>query len=426
MKYIITFQNKIKIITQKSLFRNTLWMFLGKVISVVMQAIYFVIVARTLGTKDFGTFMGITALAAIVLPFGSLGSADILTKNVSRNKVLFPIYWGNSILTTLASSSLVITFSFLVAQQILPPSIPAVVLLLILVSDVLCLTIWNISCRAFIAVNLHKKTSLLQVSLNFTKLLSALIFFTLIPDQSLEKWSVLYLLGTASTTLFSFLMVSKILGYPKIKPTLIKGNISQGIYFSIARSAAFVNASIDKTMLASLSTLNATGLYAAAYRLIEVSYLPILVIFSSTYAKFFKEGEQGIRNTLKLAKRLLPIILSYGILTWIGYLFFAPFIPYILGEDYSASVPVLYWLAPMPLIVGTRFIAADTLTGSGHQKIRSFIQFCTALLNILLNYYLIPKFSWKGAVWSTLTCDILMMLSLWASIAFLSRKSANS
>ncbi|EDZ94342.1 hypothetical protein AmaxDRAFT_2890 [Limnospira maxima CS-328] len=46
MSYFTNWQERIKKITQKSLVQNTLWMFLGKVISIFMQATYFILIAR--------------------------------------------------------------------------------------------------------------------------------------------------------------------------------------------------------------------------------------------------------------------------------------------------------------------------------------------------------------------------------------------
>ncbi|MDF2210605.1 MULTISPECIES: flippase [Limnospira] len=416
MSYFTNLQEQIKKITQKSLVRNTLWMFLGKVISIFMQATYFILIARHLGSENFGMFMGVTALASIAVPFGTLGSTDILIRNVSRNKILFKKYLGDALVTTFFCSFFVICLSFLIGKFILPKFIPNVLILSILISDILGLSIWNICCGAFLGLNQHKNTAKLQIFYNFVKVLSAIALVIFFDDPNAINWSILYVFGTTITAIFSFFFVCFSLGFPELELSHINHNIFQGIYFSLDRSAANINSSIDRTMLSSLSTLSITGIYSAAYRLIEVGYIPILVVFSSTYTKFFEEGALGISNAFKFAKRLIPLISIYGIFVFIGCIFFAPFIPYILGESYIDSVPVLYWLAPMPLIIGMQLVAADTLTGSGYQKLRGLVQISAALINISLNYFLIPIFSWRGAAWATLTTDSLILLCYWGAI----------
>ena len=65
-------------ILQSSLARDTFWMLLSKLFNVVMQAGYFIIVARLLGKENYGYFIVITACASIVFPFVALGSEHVL------------------------------------------------------------------------------------------------------------------------------------------------------------------------------------------------------------------------------------------------------------------------------------------------------------------------------------------------------------
>ncbi|MEA5542669.1 flippase [Limnoraphis robusta Tam1] len=413
------FKSKIISILEKPLFRGTLWMLGSRVIGIAMQAGYFVLIARTLGANNFGMFMGVSALAVILNPFSTLGSADLLIRDVSRDRSLFREGWANALLTTAVSGSCLIILALLTALYIFPQKIPPLAILLILASDLVGLALWNLSSGALIAVGLLKKAAQLQVCLNFSKLVAAILLAVGFQEPNVFVWSILYFLGNGITALVAILLVNKMVGFPG-KPNLskIKSNFNQGIYFSIGASADVVNASIDKTMLTSLATPNATGLYAAAYRLIEVAYIPLLSIFSSTYAKFFEQGKTGISGTLALAKRLVPLVIIYGIVACIGYWLFYPFIPYILGEEYQASTPVLLWLSPMPFLIGMQWIAADTLTGAGYQQIRGFITLCTAFFNVTINYFLIPIYSWKGATWATLASDSIKTLLLWGAVAF--------
>jgi O-antigen/teichoic acid export membrane protein len=340
-------------------------------------------------------------------------------RDISRDRSLFREGWANALLTTIVSGSCLITFALLASQFIFPQKIPLLAILLILASDIVGLALWSLSSGALIAVGLLKKAAQLQVCLNFSKLVVAILLAVSFDKPSVLNWSILYFLGNGTTALVSILLVHKMIGLPG-KPNLSKitSNLHQGIYFSIGSSADVVNASIDKTMLTSLATANATGLYAAAYRLIEVAYLPLLSIFSSTYAKFFEQGKTGISGTLAFAKHLIPITTIYGIIAVIGYWIFHPLIPYILGEEYQASIPVMLWLSPMPILIGMQWIAADTLTGAGYQHVRGFIILGTALFNVATNYFLIPVYSWKGATWATLASDTIKTLCLWGAVAF--------
>lgn len=413
-------------ILQKSFVRNTLWLMLAQVLGLVMQAAYFLIIARALGAQQYGAFVGVTALASVVSPFASLGSGDILIKNVSRDRALFKEYWGNALFTILISGSLLISLLLLLSQLFLPKNISPSIVFFVFLSDLICLIIWDVSGKAFIATNLIRITALIKLLLNLNKLLAALALIVFFKNPGTISWAILYFLGTGFTALVASLLVNRILGSPKLALSRLKPEIVQGFYFSISESATTINASMDQTMLVSLSTLKATGIYAAAYRFVDVGIVPLHALLGASYAKFFQEGATGISGSLKVAKRLFPVLGTYGIIASTGLFLFAPFLPYVLGLEYAGAVEALRWLAPIPIILALQFLAADTLTGAGLQGVRSAIQVVAALLNILLNLWLIPLYSWKAAAWSTLASDSLKLLCLWAIVGFLYRRQAQN
>ncbi|MEO1341439.1 MAG: oligosaccharide flippase family protein, partial [Cyanobacteria bacterium J06635_13] len=74
---------KITNLFQSSLAQDTLWMLFSKLFNIVMQAAYFIIIARLLGRENYGSFIAITAVANLIFPFVPLGSEHLLIKNVS-------------------------------------------------------------------------------------------------------------------------------------------------------------------------------------------------------------------------------------------------------------------------------------------------------------------------------------------------------
>jgi O-antigen/teichoic acid export membrane protein len=76
-------------------------------------------------------------------------------------------------------------------------------------------------------------------------------------------------------------------------------------------------------------------------------------------------------------------------------------------------------LALLPLLKTFHYFAADSLTGAGHQGLRTLVQVLVALFNVAVNLWLIPVYSWRGAAWSSLASDGLLAASLWCCAAFL-------
>ena len=416
--------SKLKNIFQKSLVKNSLWQLLAKIVNLGCQAVYFALIVRVLGTENYGAFVGITSLAALIFPFADLGSGDILIQQVAKEKKVFSNYWGNALLIVFVASIFLTVIAYLFSPLIFSQNINLLAIGLILLADLTGLAVFIVSAKAFMSHNLLKNSSLLQIIGTITKLIAAIVLATWFTKPTLWHWAYLYLLSALVTGVIGIVWVTKTLGKPQLEPKVIPQMASKGVYFSIGQSAYNVNSNIDKTMLASMASLSATGIYGAAYRLIEVGSVPIYAVLSASYPKFFQEGTKGIKGCLSLVKRLLPFVIIYGAISLIGFWLFAPWITYVLGDEYQNAIATVRWLAPLPIIGSIQLLLADALTGAGFQKTRSAIQVTTALGNVGLNFWLIPLYSWKGAVWATLGSDSFRVICLAIAIGWIYRQQA--
>ncbi len=415
---------KIKVanLLDSSLARDTLWMLFSKIFNVVMQAAYFIIVARLLGKENYGSFIVITATASIIFPFTSLGGEHLLIKNVSVNRATFNTYWGNGLVLLTANGTFFIIILLLLSPLLFPRDVQWVAILLILLADLICLALLDLGFKALMAVDMVNKTAQLGILSTCSKLLAALSLAVFFTNPGVTTWGYLYFISSATMAIVTIILVNKMIGSPRPALSELKSNLTQGIYFSISASASNINANLDKSMLGKLASVGAAGIYGSAYRFIDVGNVPLLALSGATYTRFFQHGVSGVKGSLGFAKRLLPILTLYAIATVIGFWILAPFIPVILGEEYREAIAALLWLSPLPAIATFQYLAADTLTGSGHQKARSIVQVAAAILNVLLNIWLIPKFSWQGAAWATLISDSLRLVCLWIIVILLYRQ----
>ena len=96
--------------------------------------------------------------------------------------------------------------------------------------------------------------------------------------------------------------VSRRCAIPRLQFNLIIPSVREGFHFATSLTAQTIYDNIDKTMLASLSTLEATGIYGAAYRILEASVVPIASLRQAAYPNFFRIGLHGISGCLPYAK----------------------------------------------------------------------------------------------------------------------------
>jgi O-antigen/teichoic acid export membrane protein len=174
---------------------------------------------------------------------------------------------------------------------------------------------------------------------------------------------------------------------------------------------------LDKTMLARLSTLQATGAYTAAYRVVDMALTPLRAVLAAAYPRFFAAGAEGLEGSLVLVRKLAPATVGYCALAGLALLAGADLVPLLLGSSYDGAVGALRGLAALPLLKVAHYLAADALTGAGRQGVRSTWQLAVALANVVLNLVLIPAHGLAGAVVASLVCDGALAVALWGVVA---------
>jgi O-antigen/teichoic acid export membrane protein len=406
-----------------TLARNSVWMFLGYGVRIIVQAGYFVLIARALGPHEYGAFVGATALIAILGPFAGVGAGNLLVKNVSRDRSLFAVYWGNALFMVLVSGAVLLGCIVLLAHWILPPTIPLTLIVLICLSDLIGARITDIAAQSFQAMERLGYTANFSLLPYLLRLISAAIVFALWHRASAMTWAWFYLGSTIVSCAIAVAITNWKLGVPRLRLSLIRPELKEGFYFGAGLSAQTVYNDIDKTMLASLSTLDATGIYAAAYRVIDVAFTPVKSVLYAAYSSFFRSGQHGIAGSYSYAKRLMPRMIGYSLLACAGLFLFAPLFPLVIGKDFARTVEALRWLAVLPVLKSIHYFFADALTGAGHQGVRAAAQIVVALTNVGLNFWLIPAYSWRGAAWSSIACDGLLAVCLYVALRIVMRRS---
>jgi O-antigen/teichoic acid export membrane protein len=412
-----------QLLGEKKLARNTGWMLLGLGLKLVVQGLFFAVIARALGVQNYGAFVGVVGLVGVVSPFAALGSANLLIKNVARDGTQFKKNYGLALSTTLLSGSVLFGLIVLTSHFLLPATIPLGLVMLVAAADLFGLNVVVICGQAFLAFERVKWTASINVLLSATRLAAAIILVALHHSPSASQWGIFYFASTSIAMIVSLGLVLMKLGAPAFNSARSAAEFREGLYFSVNGGAATIYNDIDKAMLARLGTLEATGIYGAAYRLIDVSLVPVSSLLAAAGPGFFRAGEDGISPAIQYAKPLIFRAFGYGALISTALLVGAGILPYVLGGEYRLAVEALRWLAIIPMLKAVHFCLSDALTVAGYQWLRTSIYAGVALFNVLINLWIIPAYSWRGAAWSSIASDVLLGCAIGAAVWILSRRS---
>lgn len=172
-------KNKEPVTKPAQLRKNSLWMLIGQLLRSGVQFLYFILIARSLGSEQYGAFIAVTALIGIAAPFASWGSGNLLVQHVARDYQQFPRYWGAAVATTLVSSLLLTLLILPVAHLVLPQNTALLLVFCIALSDLLFARLIDIAGQAFQAFERLDRTSFLQFLPSVTRLIFAsLLFFS--------------------------------------------------------------------------------------------------------------------------------------------------------------------------------------------------------------------------------------------------------
>ena len=400
---------------------NTAWMLAGQATRTIVQAIYFILVAKALDPAGYGAFVAAMSMVMIAAPFASLGAGNVLVKNVARDPASLPVHWANALVIIAVSGVALLVLVLAAAHVFLPSTIPLALVLALGVAELLFARTAEVCGQVFQAFQQLKWTAALQLLLSVCRLLSIAVLYLAVHTPTPLQWSLGYLAATVVATATAVVAVHLRHGRPRLAVDRSCMELREGAYFSISLSAQSIYNDLDKAMLSRLSTLATSGVYGAAYRIIDVSFAPVSALLAASYARFFQHGTDGLGGTLRLARRLLPLAVAYGAVAGLGLVLVAPLVPWILGERYAPIAPMIVWLAPIPLLRACHYFLADALTGAGYQRARSAVQIVVAVANVLLCLWLIPIYAWQGAAGASLACDGLLALGLLAVITKMRR-----
>lgn len=395
---------ELRRVRNSTLARNTGWMLAGQGASVVLQAGYFILLARLLGLREYGIYSGAFALASLVSPYSSLGAGTVMLRWVGMDRRLFRSYWGNLIVITFLVGAVIALVLRSSARFLISPESASLAFLAAL-STCLLNQLTAGASQVFQVFDEVRVTAVLSLSANLLRVLLVAALFLTTRHATALQWSACSVIISALAAIAAITAVTRRFGRPHVAIRLLLVRLLEGTEYAFAASTASLYNDLDKAMLSHYGLNAANGLYTMAYRIIDICSMPVVALRDAALPRFFKEGAQGVGRAAQLARQLLVRALPVAVFTAISIFLVAPLMTHLVGGAFAESVIALRWLCLIPLLRSLHQIAGSALTGAGLQRYRTISQCSAALLNFVANLVLIPWYGWRGAAWASLISD---------------------
>ncbi len=388
---------------------NTSWLMFERIVNMTIRFFVGVWVVRYLGPENYGVYSYALSYVGIFTAVSTLGLDGIVIRNLSSEQ------WSEGTVMGTAFTLRIIAGVFtigIVAATVLTVSDDWITQLAVLVvsgqllfksADVFKLW-FKSEIKSKYPVWVRSGVTVLYAGSQIACILAGLpvlVFVTLVMAQTGLKVLGTYLMyryvpeGGNSEWTFEWETAQNVLrdAWP-----LIFAGLSVAVYMKI-----------DQVMLGEMAGQSAVGIYATAAKVSELWYFIPSAIAGSVFPKIVSSKEnasekvyrQRMQNFYDMVAILsyiiiIPMVLSAG-----------PLINLLFGAEYGEAGPILQIHIWAFLFVSLGTARGKWLITENFTRFAMISAVLGAMVNVALNYALIPTFVGIGAAWATLLSQVV-------------------
>ncbi|QWD20096.1 flippase [Polynucleobacter paneuropaeus] len=391
----------------KKVIHNIFWLLADKVFRMGISLVLGIWLARYLGLNGFGELSYAQAFTGIAATFVGFGLNPILTKDLvgrpeDRNYLLgtgFIIFLVSSIITIVLSVMLIF---FLKGDN----------KFLCLIVVILCLSsIFRSSevIRCWFESQIESKYIVWVDNIVFS-LISLIKFAFILWD--VEILGFVWLIFTEALLVFIGLSTLYVRRMGSISAWKFKFNVALEYVrdswpLVVSAFAIGIYMKIDQIMLGQMLGLKEVGIYTAALRISEIWYFLPIIVISSFIPEIIKEKTRSEGRYLKMFQNLYNYMVLSAVALAVFVAFFSEFVVSITyGPDFLSAGSVLRIHIWTGIFVALGVISGGWFLVEGLNKYLMYRTAGGALVNVALNFFLIPRYGIDGAAYSTLIAQI--------------------
>lgn len=393
----------------KSLRRNLIYQSAYQLLMVISPLITSPYIARTLGNKMYGVYSYYYSIAYYFGIFAILGLANYGNRTIAKVKAE-------------GKAQLSKTFLQMITMQIC---------MLMIVSAVYFISIpfWGgeyksntiIEWMYILSVGLdiswfyfgieEFKTTTQRSFIVKIGIIACILLFVKTPDD-LNKYTIIMAGGMLISSLILWIQLSKYIVFTKIQAKDVIQHIRPNLALFVPVVSLAVFHYTDKIMLGAMSTWEEVGYYTNSDKIVNIPMglingLGVVMLPRISALSVSKESNKIKKyvNTSIVLSLWAGIALCFGIKA-----VDTDFIPFFFGEGYMRCAELLEWLSVVIIIKAiSNVLRMQYLVPMEKDKEFNISVITAAVVNVIFNYILIPKYGAMGAVVGTLVAESIVL-----------------
>jgi PST family polysaccharide transporter len=387
---------------------NMSWLFLDKILRMGFGLLLGIWVARYLGPQQFGLLNFATAFVGLFGAIAALGLQGIVVRDIVRNPDRAKETLGSAALLQLIGGLVAYLLILVVIAHLRPEDAIARSIIAIIGSVVLIeaskiavywfesqvqskFTVW-VQNGVFLAFAAVKVTLILNhatlIAFVWATLAEALLVATILLGVMGKR-------GPSLTNLYASAERAK---------SLLKD--SWPLIFSGIAVAAYMK--IDQIMLGQMLGDQAVGIYSAATRISEVWYFIPMAIVASVFPAIIEAKKIDEEQFYARLQKLYDLMVLISVAVALPMTFLStPILTFLFGSAYQAAGEVLAIHIWASVFVFLGVASGKWFLTENRQMLSLQRTVLGAIVNIALNFWLIPLHGVLGAAWATVASQVL-------------------
>jgi O-antigen/teichoic acid export membrane protein len=387
---------------------NTGVQWLERIVNLLIKVAVTVLLTNYLGRAGFGRYSLILTMTAFFVALTDPGLDDITVKHLARatreaKNILGGLLIIKLVLAAIASFLALLTVLALRYDWEIISGMAVALLSIFFAALTSVGTAYfraNLQMRYAVAASISASLGLLVMVVVAVQLKASLIGIIMVTSLS-------GLIGLIVTAYFLFSLQRP--AWSGFDTAFWKKIGLAALPLGLAYFLSNIYMSIDVAMLSRLATFSAVGLYSAAYKFIYFGIAFPLAFVNTLFplmARYWRTDLSKLRQLFQVASDYLALA-GAGVASVLWLV--APSLMLIFGRDFQAGAVALRILSPALGLMFLSILVSFLLVSVDKQKALLGVSLFAVTTNVLLNFWLIPKYSFIGAAWVTLITEVVVL-----------------
>ncbi|GAA1479685.1 hypothetical protein GCM10009624_01250 [Gordonia sinesedis] len=185
----------------------------------------------------------------------------------------------------------------------------------------------------------------------------------------------------------------------------------EAVPLSIGYAFIEVTSRIDVLMLGKMDTFASVGLYSIGFKFsdfVKLAALAVITPFMTLLVAAWPNDPSAFRAAARRSASLIGVLCAVGIA---GFWPIArPLLEILYGERFAEAALATRLLVAGAVLGALTQLALMALVAAGRHKVYPWVALACLLLNVALNFWLIPAYSYTGAAWAAFAAQVVMLV----------------